>query len=201
MENTPCAPRPRIHVEMSRSEILAGDHIYTSRGSYDHHGIYIGENRVIHFQNSVEGTILASSSPPVGPCPNCRYRSETSGVVVSCLDCFLLGGKIYRYEYGRGITSTLTKQPWCASAASDVPENVICRSKELLKYGFGEYDVVRNNCEHFALLCKTGEGRISGQVVTLSSVASVVVGGLVAVPILLYRYNKKRWARKLAKAT
>ncbi|GLJ17311.1 hypothetical protein SUGI_0300590 [Cryptomeria japonica] len=77
---------------------------------------------------------------------SCRYHSGMSGVVLTCLDCFLFGR----------ITSTLTKQPWCAAAASDLLENVIRLARELLKDGFGDYDVIRNNCEHFSLLCKTG---------------------------------------------
>ncbi|KAM0071492.1 putative LRAT domain-containing protein [Helianthus debilis subsp. tardiflorus] len=36
---------------VERSDIKAGDHIYTYRAvfAYSHHGIYVGGNKVVHF--------------------------------------------------------------------------------------------------------------------------------------------------------
>ncbi|GLJ17308.1 hypothetical protein SUGI_0300510 [Cryptomeria japonica] len=162
MGNVPAGPSKPINVVLSRSEILPGDHIYTSRGAYDHHGIYIGENRVIHFQNSVEGTSFASSTHPFGPCSVCGYHSGMSGVVLTCLDCFLHAGNICRYEYGvkPGLSTFLPASPerkWCTAVSCDPPEIVIRRARDLLKDGFGTYNLLWNNCEHFAIFCKTGQ--------------------------------------------
>ncbi|XP_043700266.1 protein LEAD-SENSITIVE 1-like [Telopea speciosissima] len=44
----------------------------------------------------------------------------------------------------------------CTTATSDPPETVIHRAMYLLQNGFGNYDVFQNNCEDFALYCKTG---------------------------------------------
>ncbi|GLJ17313.1 hypothetical protein SUGI_0300610 [Cryptomeria japonica] len=166
-----------IHVEMNITEISPGDHIYTSRSLYDHHGIYIGEDLdlVIHFQNSVGDKLLGSSIHRFDQCPDCGHHSGRSGVVlISCLNCFLRDGKIYRYQYGyrtqywRKILWELTRFPrllkCCTSFTSDPPEIVIGRAKELLTDGFGDYNLVTNNCEDFALLCKTGNHIQGGQI-------------------------------------
>ena len=55
-----------------------------------------------------------------------------------------------------------------ASELSDPPEEVIKRAVYLLRHGFFSYDVLRNNCEDFALYCTTGLV-IRGKVTTGSS--------------------------------
>ncbi|KAH9320050.1 hypothetical protein KI387_021819, partial [Taxus chinensis] len=85
------------------SEIKPGDHIYSWRKvyTYAHHGIYVGENQVIHFLAEEGNSFASSSSSPMGrfPCPNCP-PGITTGIVKSCLECFLNGGRLCRYEYG-----------------------------------------------------------------------------------------------------
>lgn len=45
----------------------------------------------------------------------------------------------------------------CTTAPSDPPEEVVHRAKYLLSgNGFGEYHLLDNNCEDFAIYCKTG---------------------------------------------
>ncbi|GLJ17312.1 hypothetical protein SUGI_0300600 [Cryptomeria japonica] len=169
-----------IHVEMNITEISPGNHIYTPRRLYDHHGIYIGEDLdlVIHFQNSLDDKALGSSIHRFDQCPDCGHHSGRSGVVLSCLNCFLRGGKIYRFEYDYGYRArnwqmSLWEQiwvprllKWCTFVNSDPPEIVIGRAKELLTDGFGDYNLVTNNCEQFALFCKTGNHIPSGQIST-----------------------------------
>nr|GEW70130.1 hypothetical protein [Tanacetum cinerariifolium] len=43
----------------------------------------------------------------------------------------------------------------CTIAKSDPPQDVIHRAMYLLQNGFGNYTLVLNNCEDFALYCKT----------------------------------------------
>ncbi|GAB2260899.1 hypothetical protein Droror1_Dr00011754 [Drosera rotundifolia] len=45
----------------------------------------------------------------------------------------------------------------CTIAQSDPSETVIHRAMYLLQNGFGNYDVFENNCEDFAIYCKTEE--------------------------------------------
>lgn len=90
--------------------------------------------------------------------PDCGFRQPNSGVILSCLDCFLGNGNLYCFEYGVQPSVFLAKirGGTCTTAASDPPETVIHRAMYLLQNGFGNYDVFQNNCEDFALYCKTG---------------------------------------------
>ncbi|GLT97377.1 hypothetical protein SLE2022_149440 [Rubroshorea leprosula] len=158
--------------KISRGELKPGDHIYSWRRVYlyAHHGIYVGEGKVIHFtqgggQKIGTGTfldrVIVSSSPPHdpgNPCPQCGDQSRLDGVISSCIDCFLAGGDLYLFEYGVSPAFFLAKVRGgtCTLASSDSPETVLHRAYYLLKEGFGVYHVSKNNCEDFAIYCKTG---------------------------------------------
>ncbi|XP_077234480.1 protein LEAD-SENSITIVE 1-like [Tasmannia lanceolata] len=157
---------------VEKSQIKAGDHIYSWRAiyTYSHHGIYVGGNLVMHFtcdRNKSSG--MSSSFNPSSfnsgmptTClnfPECGFRQPNSGVLLSCLDCFLGNGSLYRFEYGVSVLVFLAKVRGgtCTTATSDPPKTVIQRAMYLLlRYGFGDYHVFDNNCEDFALYCKTG---------------------------------------------
>lgn len=151
---------------VGRSEIAAGDHIYTWRTvfAYAHHGIYVGGNKVVHFtrDEKMDSTEYPfPSSTPSSGCssiPDCGFRKSESGVVLSCLECFLGEGSLYCFEYGASPSVFLTKfrGGTCTTAKSDPPEAVIHRAMYLLQNGFGNYDIFERNCEDFALYCKTG---------------------------------------------
>lgn len=156
--------------KVDKSELSTGDHVYSWRKAYTyaHHGIYVGGNKVVHFtrgpgQELGTGTIFdafVSSSIPTQclRCPDCGFQRENSGVMLSCLDCFLAGGPLYRFEYGVSPAIFLAKARGgtCTLAESDLPELVIHRAMYLLQNGFGNYDIFENNCEDFAIFCKTG---------------------------------------------
>ncbi|XP_058224136.1 protein LEAD-SENSITIVE 1-like isoform X1 [Rhododendron vialii] len=156
---------------VNRSDIKEGDHIYSWRTFfiYAHHGIYIGNGLVIHFTappekltaSSTSSLSSSSSAPGRGQqrtCPyypRCGNQRPGSGVAIICLDCFIEEGSLYCYEYGvtflfqlRAGTRTTDK--------SDPASTVVQRANYLFENGFGNYDLVRNNCEDFALYCKTG---------------------------------------------
>ncbi|CAF2345148.1 unnamed protein product [Brassica napus] len=158
--------------KISRDELKAGDHIYSWRSYiYSHHGIYVGDGKVIHFtrRGGLEigtGTyldkIIQFSVPRHGgdnPCPNCGDQSILDGVISSCLDCFLAGGSLYLFQYDVSKAILVAKQRGgtCTTATSDPPEEVVHRARYLLSgNGFGEYHLLDNNCEDFAIYCKTG---------------------------------------------
>ncbi|XP_031498428.1 protein LEAD-SENSITIVE 1 [Nymphaea colorata] len=183
--------------KVQRSDLQTGDHVYSWRHAYiyAHHGIYTGDGKVIHFTRAADqevgtGTFLdrillsSSLSHTRNPCEKCGDLSAASGVIISCLDCFLSGGELYRFEYevtpaffiakARGGTCTLAK--------SDTPEEVLHRATYLLQNGFGIYHIFKNNCEDFAIYCKTGllvitnisVGR-SGQAASFVAAATAVV--------------------------
>ncbi|KAB2611962.1 hypothetical protein D8674_019994 [Pyrus ussuriensis x Pyrus communis] len=184
--------------KIQRDLLKPGDHIYSWRHAYlyAHHGIYVGEGKVIHFtrgagQEIGTGTVLdrflISSSPshsPDNPCPNCGNLSTVDGVMSSCIDCFLSGGYLYLFEYGVTPAFFVAKARGgtCTLARSDPPEDVLHRASFLLQNGFGSYDIFKNNCEDFAIYCKTGllvftsisVGR-SGQAASFVAAATAVV--------------------------
>ncbi|KAL8517671.1 hypothetical protein ACS0TY_015781 [Phlomoides rotata] len=155
---------------IARSSLKPGDHIYSWRTAYiyAHHGIYVGDDKVIHFtrrgQEVGTGTvldiILVSSGPNRSqvPCPTCVPTHDAHGVVSSCLNCFLAGGILYRFEYSVSPALFLAKARGgtCTLAVTDPDEDVVHRAKYLLENGFGCYNVFKNNCEDFAIYCKTG---------------------------------------------
>ncbi|KAL3825274.1 hypothetical protein ACJIZ3_021303 [Penstemon smallii] len=153
--------------EVKRSELAAGDHIYTWRTAfiYAHHGIYVGENLVVHFINPDRNSSANSSFPSLNTnstttCsnPGCDFTKDNNGVTISCLDCFLKNGSLYRYQYVVNWYTRIAKirGGTCTSAKSDPVDIVIDRAMYLLHTGFGNYDLIMHNCEDFALYCKIG---------------------------------------------
>lgn len=157
---------------VSREELRPSDHVYSWRFaySYAHHGIYVGDGKVIHFtrgqgQELGTGTFIdlfltSSRSTPHAstPCEKCGSNKDSNGVLLSCLDCFLSGCPLYRFEYEENTAVFLAKARGgtCTLALSDPPEVVLHRANYLFNNGFGCYHIFRNNCEDFAMYCKTG---------------------------------------------
>ncbi|XP_015878641.1 protein LEAD-SENSITIVE 1-like [Ziziphus jujuba] len=146
-----------------------GDHIYCYRNahSYSHHGIFVEEDTVIHFTRTDE-------EPDLKPKPKCRicgyHPNEHRGVVKTCLKCFLDGNSLFRYEYevskARFVVQTAGA---CSTGTADKHSEVIKRATEMLETnGFGKYVLLENNCETFAVYCKTGK-RSSMQAVSLKA--------------------------------
>ncbi|XP_059649691.1 protein LEAD-SENSITIVE 1-like [Cornus florida] len=176
--------------KISRAELRAGDHIYSWRGRalnlYAHHGIYAGDGMVIHFTQAAAGVSVSSHSD--NPCPICGYHSGLDGVISSCIDCFLSGGELYLYRYGvswakyrRGISSR---------KASDPPETVLDRVESILRNGFLDYNILINNCENFAIYCKTGEGIgiPIGQAADILTTAVGLHGGMIGQTATILRF-------------
>ncbi|XP_071727545.1 protein LEAD-SENSITIVE 1-like [Rutidosis leptorrhynchoides] len=156
---------------IKRSELKEGDHIYTWRKQlYSHHGIFIGENKIIHFVNTKregdQGSRFGLESrsnqkKPKTPCPTSYCGLEKvagSGVKLCCVDCFIKGGSLYLFKYqaSRKFLLSKTVGGTCTMAESDPVKEVIHRTSYLYENGYGKYDLMNNNCEDFALYCKTG---------------------------------------------
>lgn len=151
---------------------------------------------MIHFtrgagQEIGTGTVLdkylfssSPSNPSDSPCPRCGDQSKDDGVISSCLECFLSDGELYQFQYGVSPAVFLAKARGgtCTLARSDQPEDVLYRAEYLLQNGFGGYNIFKNNCEDFAIYCKTGllifttvsVGR-SGQAASFIAAASAIV--------------------------
>ncbi|XP_052198894.1 protein LEAD-SENSITIVE 1-like isoform X2 [Diospyros lotus] len=184
-----------ISNRVDKKNLKPGDHIYSWRAAYiyAHHGIYVGDDKVIHFtrrgQEVGTGTVLdvlVTSSVPARaqvPCSTCNPPEEGHhGVISSCLNCFLAGGVLYCFEYAVPPALFLAKARGgtCTLAASDPDDIVVHRAKHLLNNGFGCYNVFKNNCEDFAIYCKTGLLVLDQSTMGQSGQAVSFVGGPIA---------------------
>ncbi|KAJ0014128.1 hypothetical protein Pint_20459 [Pistacia integerrima] len=124
----------------SSSQLQPGDHITTDRSmfvNYDHHGIYVGDDVVIHFLQP------AKKSNSSSPCQKCGHTPSLHGEIVkTCLDCFLDGHSLY-------IINPIDCKP---------PNEVVKTATEFFQgiRTFDEYNFFFNNCQDFASFCKTG---------------------------------------------
>lgn len=112
---------------------VMGDHIRVKRmhGIYTHHGIYVSDNEVIHFTGTDDDSIMDSSK---------------NRVISSDLNFFLKGGELEVKEY--------TDEEFQDLYA---PDQIVVYARSCL--GDGDYNVIFNNCEHFANVCTLGRFR------------------------------------------
>lgn len=161
-----------------------GDVIGVSRnGLYGHYGIYLGNGRVIHYcgeGNDFGGRVTVHEAP------FSEFLKESKHCFVVWFDAgrpvrlqqattFMFNGANTYYD------ANYKKKRFVFTA-----EETIRRAKERL--GEEKYNLVTNNCEHFAMWCKTGDS-VSSQVkqIVRFAVASGVTGlGLTKKDTLLY---------------
>ncbi|GAV92620.1 LRAT domain-containing protein [Cephalotus follicularis] len=164
---SPQSDRP-IGGSIAKKDLKPGDHIYTWRllGAYSHHGIYVGDGIVINFNTPDTTCMKEDAIPESKRCPTCNRVTvdDATGITIvkTCLEHF--GSTIYLYKYGvswaelyissRGTRCLLDAKPF---------EETVSTALEKLKTGFGKYNVLANNCEHFATYCKTGV-KLSAQI-------------------------------------
>lgn len=137
-----------------------GDHIRVSRGLYTHHGVFITKDEVIHFTGEENDNVLDWS------------KNE---VIQSPLERFLLGGQLEVKVYTNEELEDLYPV------------------QEIIQYarhcvGDRGYNLVLNNCEHFANTCTLGRfrsrqvenvlgGRKMGIFSTIGSAIKGIFGG------------------------
>ena len=110
---------------------VKGEHIKVDRGLYTHHGIYISDEEVIHFTGTEDDSILDWS------------KNE---VIKTDLNYFLRGGQVKVKEYTEDELKDL------------YPVNHIAAYARAC-LGDRGYNLIFNNCEHFANTCTLGRFR------------------------------------------
>ena len=108
--------------------MACGDHLFVYCTGYSHHGIDLGDGGVIHFE-----------SDPWRKLSGTVATSRSAVIREVSLDVFSGGRPLYVRQYD----------------ICDDAETVIQRAK--IRIGEVGYDVFGNNCEHFAVWCKTGK--------------------------------------------
>jgi hypothetical protein len=103
-----------------------GDQIRVNRGLYYHHGIYVDDNTIVQFGS-----------------PTNELNPDTAEVMVVTLDTFLKG-------------STCEVR-----VLNEEEEKRVRKPSEIVNYAFSMlgtkgYNIITNNCEHFASQCLFG---------------------------------------------
>ena len=140
---------------VSDSFLKPGDVIGVSRRLYDHYGIYIGEGKVIHYADKTKDFGKDISI----------YETDLKGFIDGAKDYFVLhfpkeGGPPRKLRSSTNFTENPRERTgifdfiFKAKYQLFSPEETIKRAKSRL--GERSYNLTRNNCEHFALWCKTG---------------------------------------------
>ncbi|ALR90486.1 lecithin retinol acyltransferase family protein [Clostridium butyricum] len=130
-------PQLLIDVDEDKKEIWnmrnpnKGDHVKVNRVLYTHHGVYISIDEVIHFTGSEDDSILDWSQ---------------NEVIKTGLEYFLRGGQIEVKEY----TDDELKDVYPV-------EHIVAYARACL--GDRGYNLIFNNCEHFANTCTLGRFR------------------------------------------
>lgn len=106
-----------------------GDHLFYYRGgsTYSHHGVYLGNGRVVHYESSIWMKLVGARNNAI---PTIREVE---------LEEFRQGADLFVRRYD----------------VEDCPEAVVSRANSRLNEA--AYSLFENNCEHFATWCKTGQ--------------------------------------------
>ncbi|GMJ12430.1 hypothetical protein HRI_004912200 [Hibiscus trionum] len=127
---------------------------------------------VIHLQGK------AKKSGPLPPCQICGNKRVINGEIAKvCIDCFLEGETLEIYDYGVPVlTFTIRRSGTCSRRHSKPPYEVIQTAIDFLQgKRSARYDMLINNCEDFAIFCKTGSkgsAQVSGVLVATSVIAA-----------------------------
>ncbi len=143
-----------------------GDHLFVQCTGYSHHGIDIGSGRVIHF----DFRPWQAFHPQLA-------GGKKPGIRETPLEEFSQGRPVHVRHYVDSVSADL----------------VVERAKS--RVGDLAYHLMRNNCEHFAVWCKTGTSH-STQVADLLDATVPFQQGVssvsVAVGAFARRYFKNR---------
>lgn len=128
-----------------------GDHLYyfMAGGTYSHHGLDCGDGTVIHYQLTPWMKLTGKFS-----------TEEAARVARTPFEDFALGNEVFIRDY--------------KGARVDDVETVMERANS--RVGEDNYSVFGNNCEHFAVWCKTGEAGSSQVDAHISATKNVLKG-------------------------
>ena len=122
--------------------INSGDIIYVKRNGYRHFGIYAGGNHVVHYHKE-KNPLLCDG-----------IIAETS------METFMSSSNILYVMNGPGPTAQHDLFEWILQRLFNgeikafSPQETVQRARS--KLGKKGYNLLLNNCEHFAFWCKTG---------------------------------------------
>jgi hypothetical protein len=190
----------------SDGDLKVGDHAWYHVVRYgkliQHHGIWVGSG-VIHFDGEHDDDYYVYRG-----CQECsarrdRQRREGTGnrcVRLSCFRCFSHWRNVYRCEYGKSRVSQVVRETGSRSTSVSYPGYIVASVAWgfYLSNSFGNYDVVRLNCEDFTRWCKVrklGSKQVYRGLVltgTVSATTSLVGWVYSSSPRRLHKDNLRR---------
>ena len=124
-----------------------------NRGFYEHYGIYVGNNRVIHYTSIDSDVSLNNIIEETDMSHFMRGETEFFVIDFNKMNQGMKGAEVvdelFEFIFGLDTTKIDGLQYNLLS-----PEETVQRART--RIGEGGYDLVTNNCEHFAMWCKTG---------------------------------------------
>ena len=186
--------------ELKRGDVI-GVHRKNPLYDYDHYGIYIGNGEVIHYSNEEEGSDFGVdfSYISIHQAPLSRFKDGADNVFVVDFEAYrdyVENSEADDFE-GLGKLPSLNPIPGEGPGkllsfgnekdkenAFDIlfgnekitlysPEETVERAESRL--GERAYNIATNNCEHFAVWCKTGKSESSQVKKFLEGIGSVIV--------------------------
>jgi len=143
----------------SKEFIRRGDILGVSRnGLYEHYAIYLGNGRVVHYSgenDDFNGKITIHEAPLSEFVKDAKeyfvvWFDRGHPVRIQCSTSFV-------FSLNLDIRRAMHQGKYQVFSA----EETVRRARS--RMGEAKYNLVTNNCEHFAMWCKTGEA-VSGQV-------------------------------------
>ncbi len=119
-----------------------GDIIYVKRKGYNHFGIYAGNKRVIHYHKE-KNPLLCDGI--VAETSLAEFMSDSDTIYV--MNAVGKSGSPVLFDW-------IIKKLLGDDAIIFSPQETVARARS--KIGEQGYNLLLNNCEHFALWCKTG---------------------------------------------
>jgi len=170
-------------------DLSVADHLYCWRigGTYAHHGVLVEKGE------APDTSFVAEFGPPrdsVAHEWDSRYASIQRVTLVDFMD----GSALKRVVYGRRLVEKVLKRSGSMHLANpDPPDVVVKRALSVIngEEEWGQYHLLKNNCEHFAIWCKTGQLHSNQVPFGLAKGVDTVVEALDAVKLKLEPFIPK----------
>lgn len=138
-------------------EIRFGDvvGVHRMRGLYDHYGIYTGNGGMIHYADPSGdfGTNIVVHRTTLE-----KFKEDSEYLFVIDFDKFIRKNKVNIFDIITPLGINVSKLLIALLGSSNYriysPEETVRRAESRL--GERNYSIAMNNCEHFAVWCKTG---------------------------------------------
>lgn len=143
-----------------------------SRGLYDHYGVYVGDNLIVHFtshssdkgaDNFIMKTHMRMFIRDADRFDVMAFSEKKRGLIEELLDdlkdssfAFLIPTSLLAAFSTLPMHATKELYNWFAKSDYHFYSKDECAQRAEKCLGFGEYSKLLNNCEQFAIWCKTG---------------------------------------------